>query len=291
MHKTKGNELFKLGRFGDADAAYSQAIAALPSGTLALVPLFNNRAAARLKNGDERTAAEDCTEVVNIVLSGAMTSRVDFAALEREVMPAEVKDLNLRDQLSKALSKRAKAYEALEKWTKAGEDWATLLQGGEAVARSAGGAKLISEGAARCRKMANAETGPPASTAGVSAVAARRQAQAQATAPVKRPIASRPKPAAVSSGEAVRALKAAGAAADAEEDLRMQLKDSVDGRITAWKGGKETNLRALIASLDNVLWPELGWKTVGMHELISEGQLKVRYVRAIGKVHPDKVSF
>ena len=46
----------------------------------------------------------------------------------------------------------------------------------------------------------------------------------------------------------------------------------------------------MIASLDKVLWAELGWAAVGMHELISEGQLKVRYVRAIGKLHPDKVS-
>ncbi len=57
----------------------------------------------------------------------------------------------------------------------------------------------------------------------------------------------------------------------------------------AWKGGKETNIRALIASLENVLWPELGWKKVGMNELVMENQVKIRYVRAIAKVHPDKV--
>jgi len=51
-----------------------------------------------------------------------------------------------------------------------------------------------------------------------------------------------------------------------------------------------TPFRALIASLDSVLWEELGWKKVGMHELITDSQLKVRYVRAISKVHPDKVS-
>lgn len=289
-HKNKGNELFKLGRFGDADAAYSLAIAALPTGTLVLVPLYNNRAAARLKNGDERSAAEDCTEAISIILGP--TGKVDFGGLDRELLPSEAKDLNLRDQLSKALSKRAKAYEATEKWAKAAEDWATLLQGGEAVARSAGGSKLVSEGAVRCRKMVENGGHDPQTAASqrlaasghVSAVSARRAPAAA------RPTTPKPKPAVVASGDAVRALKAAGAAAEAEDDLRLQLKDSVDARISTWKGGKETNLRALIASLDSVLWPELGWKTVGMHELISEGQLKVRYVRAIGKVHPDKVS-
>jgi len=57
-----------------------------------------------------------------------------------------------------------------------------------------------------------------------------------------------------------------------------------------WRSGKEANLRALIASLDAVLWPELGWKRVGMHELVTESQLKVRYVKAIAKVHPDKLN-
>jgi len=57
----------------------------------------------------------------------------------------------------------------------------------------------------------------------------------------------------------------------------------------AWKSGKENNLRALVASLENVLWPELGWVKVGMRELVTPSQVKIRYTKAIAKVHPDKV--
>jgi len=53
---------------------------------------------------------------------------------------------------------------------------------------------------------------------------------------------------------------------------------------------KEANIRALIASLETVLWPELGWVKVGMHELVTPSQVKIRYTKAIAKVHPDKVS-
>jgi hypothetical protein len=63
----------------------------------------------------------------------------------------------------------------------------------------------------------------------------------------------------------------------------------VDSRLAAWKNGKETNLRALVASLDTVLWPELGWQKVGMAELVTPNQVKLRYTKAIAKVHPDKV--
>lgn len=300
-HKTTGNSHFKLGQFGDADAAYTKAIDALPNGSLALVPLLNNRAAARLRNGDERKAGEDAGEVIRILLRlekgvpFTEPSAADLAALDAEVLPAEASDLSLREQLGKALGKRAKANETNEKWKAALVDWETLSKGGEVLVKSGGGRKVASEGIARCKKMLGGEGGsaPPISTMGnVSAVAARRaqQAATSSTPPRPRPAASTSAPAVQGSGDAVRALQAASAAALAEEDLRLSLKDSVDARITAWKGGKEANLRALIASLENVLWPELEWKKVGMHELISEGQLKVRYVRAIGKVHPDKVS-
>ncbi|CAG8606776.1 572_t:CDS:2, partial [Acaulospora colombiana] len=89
--------------------------------------------------------------------------------------------------------------------------------------------------------------------------------------------------------EAAVRLKQAEAAQEAEDNEKIQLKDSVDARIQNWKGGKEANLRALIASLDTVLWPELGWVKVGMHELVTPSQVKIRYTKAIAKVHPDKL--
>jgi hypothetical protein len=71
----------------------------------------------------------------------------------------------------------------------------------------------------------------------------------------------------------------------------MALKDSVEARLNAWKGGKESNLRALIASLDSVLWDEIlqGGLKVGMHELIAEKQVKIKYMKVIARLHPDKV--
>jgi len=64
----------------------------------------------------------------------------------------------------------------------------------------------------------------------------------------------------------------------------------VDSRLGTWKNGKETNLRALVASLDTVLWPELGWQKVGMAELVTPNQVKIRYTKAIAKLHPDKLN-
>ncbi len=56
-----------------------------------------------------------------------------------------------------------------------------------------------------------------------------------------------------------------------------------------WKQGKENNLRALLASLDMVLWSELGIVKCNMSDLVTPSQVKVRYMKTIAKIHPDKV--
>ena len=64
----------------------------------------------------------------------------------------------------------------------------------------------------------------------------------------------------------------------------------MDAQLLARNDGKETNIRILNASLKMVLWPELGWQKIGM-EVVTPSQVKVRYMKAIAKLHPDKVCF
>jgi len=89
--------------------------------------------------------------------------------------------------------------------------------------------------------------------------------------------------------EAVKKLRAANAAAEKADDEKFALTDQVEARLTAWRGGKADNLRALLQSLDGVLWEGAGWKKVGMSDLVMPNKVKIVYMKAIGKVHPDKV--
>jgi len=52
------------------------------------------------------------------------------------------------------------------------------------------------------------------------------------------------------------------------------------------------NIRALLASLDMVLWDEilLGVKVNGLGDLVTNGQVKKGYVKAIARIHPDKLN-
>lgn len=68
------------------------------------------------------------------------------------------------------------------------------------------------------------------------------------------------------------------------------LEDATREKISQWKTGKEDNLRALISSLHLVLWDEANWVPIGMADLISPKKVKLAYMKAVSKTHPDKVS-
>lgn len=272
-YKAKGNEHFKLGRFSEAESAYSSAITQLPEGNLFLVPIYNNRAATRIKLGESASAAEDCSTVIELIGPSYHPSK-------EAPLPVEYAEMKLGDALVKAYTKRAQAYEMGEKWSKAVEDWERVLGFDIALMGPAAQSTktLASEGARRARKMLEPPSEP---------IAAAPKPKSKA-APVVRPS----KPLDMANSKAVGEMRKASQAAEAEDAQRIAWKDVVDAKVIAWKGGKETNLRALIASLDTVLWDEImaGGLKVGMHELITEKQVKIKYMKVIARLHPDKVS-
>ncbi|KAI0940300.1 hypothetical protein AcV5_001446 [Taiwanofungus camphoratus] len=269
-HKTAGTEMFKLGRYAEAETSYSSAIATLPESHLLLVPLYNNRALTRIKTGDYSGAIDDCTTVITLI--GPSYHPTREAKVTKE---DEGGGVDLTDGLIKALRRRAEAFEGKEKWDAARQDW-------EAINAAEWAGKSRTEavrGAGRCRRMLAANVGTGASLPS-------RTASRPAPKPKPRPVQRAPTPPSV----ALNRVREANQAAEAEDQARHELKDVVDARLAAWKNGKEANIRALIASLDTVLWPELGWQKVGMHELVTPAQVKIRYTKAIAKLHPDKLN-
>ena len=275
--RAKGTEKFKLGQFAEAEAAYSSAITSLPPNHALLIALYTNRAASRLKTGDSGGAAGDCTSALRIM--GVREDLGGIRDIELTILDGagtkSIGKLELKEQAIKAIQRRAAAFEAMERWERARSDWEKLAglawtngKAREEAVRSAG----------RCRKMV--VSGSEGGCVNGDATAASKP-KPKSKAPVRRDIQP--------PGEAVQKLQEAAAAQEVEDSLKADLKDSVDARIMAWKSGKENNLRALVASLENVLWPELGWVKVGMHELVTPSQVKIRYTKAIAKVHPDKV--
>lgn len=74
-----------------------------------------------------------------------------------------------------------------------------------------------------------------------------------------------------------------------EQEERRRSAESMDSSIKRWAAGKEGNLRALLSSLQEVLWPECGWQTVSLTDMITSVSVKKVYHKATLCVHPDKV--
>ncbi|KAG0479819.1 hypothetical protein HPP92_010677 [Vanilla planifolia] len=72
-----------------------------------------------------------------------------------------------------------------------------------------------------------------------------------------------------------------------ERDMQLQreqeeihkMDETLDFEIKRWAAGKEGNLRALLSTLQYVLWPDCGWQPVSLTELITAAAVK----RFIGK--------
>jgi hypothetical protein len=65
--------------------------------------------------------------------------------------------------------------------------------------------------------------------------------------------------------------------------------DPVSIKIRNWTQNKNGNIRALLSSLDEVLWPEAGnWNVPSITDMLNDNVVKKVYFKACLLVHPDK---
>ncbi|KAJ7957058.1 Auxilin-related protein 1 [Quillaja saponaria] len=74
-----------------------------------------------------------------------------------------------------------------------------------------------------------------------------------------------------------------------EQAERHRIAETLDVEIKRWAAGKEGNLRAILSTLQYVLWPECGWQPVSLTDLITAASVKKVYRKATLCIHPDKV--
>ena len=267
-YRQKGSDAYKRGDHNAAHELYSRALTLLPGDHPVRIVILCNRALTSIKIGDPKAAITDADTALKIVGPGK--------GLAETISPSRAEgSKDMKEFYGKALMRKAEALESLEKWADASVVWQEAIQAG------AGGSISI-QGRDRCEKARR----PRTTSSSTSKTSGTRPAP-------------KPKPSALrdlsgrSGGmdsQAVQKLRAANAAEKRSDDEKFALADQVDSRLAAWKGSKSDNLRALLGSLDKVLWPEAGWVPVGMSDLVMANKVKIVYMKAIAKVHPDKVS-
>ncbi|KAL7625341.1 auxilin-like clathrin-binding protein required for normal clathrin function [Parahypoxylon ruwenzoriense] len=259
-HRLEGTAHFKRGDYDAAHTSYTNSLAGIPQSHPICIILLTNRALTSLKTGSPKQAVDDADAAISII-------GPSHGEGEKVTLP-DGESREMKDLYGKALSRKAEALEQMEKWADAGNVWQQCVEAG------VGGANAIA-GRQRCQK----------------ALAPKPKPNAKPVQAVK----PRPKPSAMSdpnqqrSSEAVQRLREANKAAEAADDEKFALSEKVDAKIAAWRDGKRDNLRALLGSLDQVLWEGSGWKKIGLHELVVVNRVKIHYMKAIAKCHPDKL--
>ncbi|OKL64676.1 hypothetical protein UA08_00326 [Talaromyces atroroseus] len=276
-HKDReiGNDAYKRGDYAAAHDAFTKALSHLPTDHPVTIMALSNRAMTALKIGEPKVTISDADTIIAFI----GPSKGEGESIE----PGNGQPTKpMKDFFGKALMRKAEALEHLEKWADAAQVWKQAVESGH------GGTTSI-QGRNRCEKAAGISKPPAPPVARPSAARAAPNKRTQVAAPRTSALSdlSGQKPAAT--GEAVSRLRAANEAAERADEEKLALTDSVDARLSAWKDGKQDNLRALLGSLDNVLWPESGWKKINMSELILPNKVKIQYMKGIAKVHPDKI--
>ena len=258
-----GTAAFKRGDYAEATDHYSKTLSLIPPRHPLILPTLTNRALSHLKIGDPKASIADAKTVLEFIGPSRGVGEVIDMGGEEGIKQMDV-------YWGKAMTRKAEALEQLEKWDDAATSWRACVEVG------VGGATSIA-GRNRCENASKPK--PPAP-------AKRPPSKANAKSSAFNNLA----PESGLSAEAVIRLRAANAAADKLDDEKFKLADQVDARLTKWRTGKESNLRALLSSLETVLWESAGWKKVGMGDVLAPNKVKIIYMKGIAKVHPDKVS-
>eukprot|EP00095_Tigriopus_kingsejongensis_P003085 maker-scaffold210_size256293-snap-gene-1.23 protein:Tk03085 transcript:maker-scaffold210_size256293-snap-gene-1.23-mRNA-1 annotation:"cyclin-g-associated kinase" len=75
---------------------------------------------------------------------------------------------------------------------------------------------------------------------------------------------------------------------DMQKEEKKKVMTPEEAMIFEWTHGKSRNLRALLCSLDTVIWSGSRWTKCGMHQLVTFNDVKKMYRKACLAVHPDK---
>ncbi|CAO0790498.1 unnamed protein product [Mucor circinelloides] len=285
--RKQGNYYFNKGQFADSESAYTLAINSLPVGHGDVALLSNNRAAARLKQGKYQDCLVDCSTAIDIARKH-MQNNTPISP----IMSAT--STNMKAQLIKALHRKACALEGLRLFEAA-------IQVYEEYVRLDGSRSAqVTQGIMRCQQA-------------LLDSKKKQQQQQQQQQPQWKPATSAndattafpdidfnmfiPKKDQktqaqldeINNSKAVKEMRDREKKREAEEAERLENEDKVNAQISVWKTGKDKNLRALLGSLELILWPGVQWKGVMMSELLDPKKCKLTYMKAIAKVHPDKV--
>lgn len=255
-YKDRAGELFKAGDYVAASQEYEKSANTLPHRHPLRVISYSNLIASQLKIGQYK----ESLNVASMALDLFPGNTKQWTQLIQNSQPPRA----FRDMWPKIVQRRAEAFEHLENYQDAFNTYQSLLENNFSTNK-------VLDGKRRCQKVLNPEK---------AKVVPRKPVPTQDRSPS-------PKNADRVS-ENLQKVKEENVKKAEEESQRQELYDSVYEQIKSWESGKPNDIRHLLSNIQTVVtWVD--WKPVSTADLVMPKKVKVTYLKAIAKTHPDKV--
>ena len=250
-------EKFKNGDYVLSLENYSSASNDIPIDHPFQIILFLNISIIYSKLGnhkDQLIYANKGLELISII-----TKNVNINSLNEFIIED---GKSIKSFWSKLMFKKAESLEFLEKWNESKIAYETLISSGEC-------SKPIMDGKNRCLKSLSPK-------------------------PVTKPM-SKPTPKSQTitidnNNEKLQRVKKNNELKIREDEEKFKLHDIIENKLNNWREGNKDNIRGLLCSLDKILWPSLNWKPIQLTDLVLDKKVKIFYMKAVAKTHPDKIS-
>ncbi|CCD24092.1 auxilin-like protein SWA2 NDAI_0C04320 [Naumovozyma dairenensis CBS 421] len=256
--KTRGSELFKNGDYVSALQEYEKSLNTLPQYHPLRIISYSNIIATQLKIGEYSKSIEDCKIALSLFPKGKVTSAWN------QIIPDSTPQRSFKDIWSKLIMRQAESYEHLENYKLALDSYQKLIENGFTNSK-------IMDGKRRCQKILNPP--PPPQTS---------------KSPTPTPVSILKHKEKDTTTASVQRLQDENAKSREIENQKVALYDKVESKINAWKLDKDTDIRHLLSNLSTVLtWCD--WPSISQADLVMPKKVKITYLKAITKTHPDKI--
>lgn len=248
---------FINGDFTKALELYIAAFAYLPEEHPFRIIILSNVAAVQEKLGNSKAQLESSVKGLALVDALSKTANIETVALENNKL--------VKEFWAKLLLRKAVALEHLEKFPDALNTYNKLVDNGVST-------KPVIEGRRRSMEAINGKPRPHVSSVRPKSSSATQTKVSQKAA------------------AALHKIQQQDAVDERIENEKFQLHDKVEAALNRWSSGNNDNIRALLVGLQDILWPELHWKPVTMTDLVLAKKVRIAYMKAVSKVHPDKIA-
>ncbi|SCU79657.1 LADA_0B02278g1_1 [Lachancea dasiensis] len=253
-YKAKASESFTAGDYPTAYQNYEKSLNNLQQNHPWRIVSYSNMIVCQLKLGDYRQVLKNASSALDLIPPNIDENIPDLSP------PKTFKTI-----WSKIVCNKAEALERLEDYANALLTYQQLIEKGIVSSK-------ILDARRRCQKIVEPEKFTVAKKSKRPPTPSQPPVSGQSDLETKR----------------ARALQNQNRQAREEDEKRFIFKDDVERKISQWCNGNQSNLRELLARLHLILdW--CGWKEVAPTALVMPKKVKVYYLKAAAKTHPDKV--